>query len=114
RRARRLRSGRPNRHADRAPVLALLLRQPADPPVDPVRPLLAVARERLGGRERDPLYGRGSARARVQPALLRPAASLDERAEARRDPPGCICRAWLARVLLRTRSRATWRCPDSP
>ena len=40
---------------DRPPVLALLLRRPLSLPVPPARSHLAVARRRLGGRERRPL-----------------------------------------------------------
>jgi hypothetical protein len=81
-----------------------------------VRHLLAVARGRVGGRERRPQSGRGTARVRVQPALLRAANGVVRRREVtgREHASGRLRRARIARELLRARQRPARCHPDQP
>ncbi len=96
-----VRPRRQDRDASRAPVLALLLRQPAASADDAGRHVLAVARRRLGARERHSRLAPAAGRGCLQPALLRPTEGVGERAEAR--GPGARTRSRTSRSA-RTRT----------
>ena len=98
----RLRARRQGRQEHRPPVLALLLRQPLPLPVPAARRDLAVARGRLGGRQRRAHEPEASGRGRPERALLRrdPAVGGDR---ASRRPSDRVRGPRLARELLRAR-----------